>query len=118
MDEPRISVLIIAYNRKDFIYQAINSVMNQKIDPSSFEIIIVSNFVVNIDGKFQVTNILMDGTMGEFIYAGMMKARYEIVAFLDDDDVFEPQKLGTIINAFSSDAKICYYHNSQRYVSV
>lgn len=118
MDELRVSVIIIAYNRKDFIYQAINSVINQKIDPSSFEIIIVSNFVVNTDVKFQVTNILMDGTMGEFLFAGMMKARYEIVAFLDDDDFFEPNKLGTVINVFSSDAKICYYHNSQRYVSV
>jgi glycosyltransferase involved in cell wall biosynthesis len=39
-----ISVIIIAYNRKIFLKDAIKSVLNQSLDRNLYEIIIVKNF--------------------------------------------------------------------------
>ena len=119
MNELRVSVIVTAYNRKNFIYQAIDSLLKQKIDPSLFEIITVSNFALDIkdiSGKFQVSSIVIEGTIGEFLYAGIKRARYGIVAFLDDDDLFEPEKIKIIIDTFSREKDLCYYHNNQKYV--
>jgi glycosyltransferase involved in cell wall biosynthesis len=41
---PYISVIVTAYNRKDFILKAIRSVLTQSLDKSEYEIIVIKNF--------------------------------------------------------------------------
>ena len=60
MESPNISVIICAFNRRNYINYAINSVLNQTIDPSKYELIVVSNFevTVRLDKKYNYTTIV------------------------------------------------------------
>ena len=84
-----------------------------------YEIIVVSNFTFDLIGfpsDAEITTIVMNGSVGEFLFAGIKAAKYEIISFLDDDDVFEPNKLQRLIEVFSLKSQLCYYHNGVRYV--
>jgi len=41
---PYISVIITAYNRKEYLLNAIKSVINQTLDKKYYEIIVIKNF--------------------------------------------------------------------------
>ena len=117
--ELKISVILTAYDRKTYINQAIKSVSEQTLGHSEFEVIIVSNFEVSrshCPPDLQVSNVLMGGTMGEFLYAGIIAAKSDIIAFLDDDDTWDRNHLKEILSAFDSKQQISYYHNSERYI--
>lgn len=111
---PYISVIITAYNRNNFLLNAIKSVVNQTLDKKYYEIIVIKNFEDNINSfinEMNINNILMDGTMGEFLYAGVKTSKGEILAFLDDDDLFSNDKLEVVYNKFKENNNLCYYHN-------
>ena len=119
MKESGISVIIIAYNRKEFLADAIKSALHQTLERFPFEIVVVSNFYVDVSGfdpNCKIRTVLMDGTMGEFLFTGLNTAKYDIVAFLDDDDTFDPGKLTRLMEIFSSNRELCYYHNDTKYV--
>lgn len=111
-----ISVIIIAYNRKKYILDAIKSVINQTLYKNYYEIIVIKNFNDNIIDDFikdyNIKNILMEGGMGEFLYTGIMESKGEIVSFLEDDDLFFNNKLEYIYNLFNNNDDLVYYHNS------
>ena len=44
MDDPFISVIILAYTRKDFLFDAIKSAINQTLNRNLYEIIVIKNF--------------------------------------------------------------------------
>ena len=47
LDRPEIiniSVIIVAYNRKMYVKQAVESALNQTYDKNKYEIIVVKNF--------------------------------------------------------------------------
>ena len=44
-----ISVIIMCYNRRNFLCDAVRSVLNQTLNKSLFEIIVVKNFKSPID---------------------------------------------------------------------
>ena len=85
-----------------------------------YEIIVVTNFKVdvrNFPNDINITVIMMNGIIGEQLYAGVSAAKYEIVAFLDDDDTFEQEKLQRLVEVFSGNSELCYYHNDLKYVN-
>ncbi len=115
-----ISIVITAYNRKRFIAEAIKSIFNQSYDPSKIELIIVSNFDVEIPKSvpvgMDIKVIRSEGTMGEFLYEGISKAKAEIVAFLDDDDLWEQSKVNKVVLAFKRNQELIFYRNSLIYI--
>ncbi len=114
-ESPYISVIITAYNRKEYLLNAIKSAFNQTLSKDKYEILIIKNFKdVTIDdfiNKNNINNILMDGTIGEFLYAGINASKGKIVSFLDDDDSFINNKLEIVYNNFKNNDNLCYYHN-------
>lgn len=115
----KISVILTAYGRRKYIYDALNSIFAQSLEHSKFEVVVVSNFDYAIENKptdLQITNIVSEGTIGEFLAKGLCVARNEIVAFLDDDDLWERNRLEEVLRVFESDERIVYYHNSVRYI--
>ena len=114
-ETPYISVIVTAYNRKDFLLNALKSVVNQTLDKKYYEIIVIKNYtddmVDNFINKNNVKNIVMDGTIGEFLYAGVNGSNGEILVFLDDDDLFTEDKLVVVFNKFKANNNLCYYHN-------
>ena len=112
---PYISVIITAYDRKEFLLNAIKSALNQTLDKKYYEIIVIKNFRdENIDdfiNENKIKHILMDGTMGKFLCSGIDASRGEIICFLDDDDLFFENKLEIVYKEFKKDMNIVYYHN-------
>jgi len=116
-----ISVIITAHNRKKFLLSALDSVLNQTLPRTLYEIIIVKNFIdPEIDEKIlqikekygiKLVNIFCkDDEIGKKLIVGIDKSIGEVICILEDDDMFHPEKLSTIYTVFSN-PKIKFYHN-------
>ena len=93
-----ISIVIPTYNRCELLKRAINSVLNQTI--CSKEIIIVDNGSSDntygmISSLFPKVTYIYEKKRGVSIARnlGIKKSHSTWIAFLDSDDVWEPQKL-------------------------
>ena len=111
-----ISVIITAYNRKEFIEEAVRSVLENEYDKSAYEIIVVKNyFDEKIDAFLSFNGIKSietgDVSIGEQLYQGILHSRGEVICFLDDDDKFTRNKLKTVSSKFSTSTDLIYYHN-------
>jgi glycosyltransferase involved in cell wall biosynthesis len=98
-----ISVIIPVYNGKQFLSEAVKSILQQKYNP--LEIIIVDDG--STDGTIKSQNSF--GKQVKHIYqdnkgpaaarnTGLAIAKGEFITFLDSDDVWPPNKLNTQIN--------------------
>lgn len=115
---PYISVIVTAYNRQNFLPEALESLTKQKLEFNNFEIILLTNYDIHfpILERFQqeggdVINLKMEGDIGAFFKKAIDVSRGEILCFLDDDDSFTPNKLGIVFNLFKNNNKIGYYSN-------
>jgi glycosyltransferase involved in cell wall biosynthesis len=105
----RCSVVIPAYNRLNVLPRAVASVLAQ--DESDFELIIVDD---STDGTREWLATLTDPRIKIILSErprgvsagrnmGLAAARAPIVAFLDSDDTYLPQRLGRALNALDRD---------------
>jgi glycosyltransferase involved in cell wall biosynthesis len=118
-----ISVIISAYNRKEFLKNAIRSVYTQLLDKGLYEVVIVKNFedkdIDDYIAKLGYKNIIYDTpSYGEQVSVGIEESKGEILAFLDDDDEFKPNKLSKIYNVFSTQKEVSYFHDTREYIYV
>ena len=114
---PYISVIIIAYQRKEFILKAITSVLNQTLDKEYYEIIVIKNFGDKyIDDFIDKNNIIgiisVQDSLGGKLQEALNIARGTVISFLEDDDLFSENKLGVVYKEFTKDNNIVYYHNA------
>lgn len=114
------SVVIIAYDRRDFILQAIDSVLRQSISSSKYEIIVVKNYTDrDIDGKIaelKINNITTtEISLGEKLIMGSIQAKGEYVCILEDDDQFVQDKLETVQKYIDED--VAYIHHCRELVN-
>jgi glycosyltransferase involved in cell wall biosynthesis len=100
MRHPRVSVIIPAYNQAEFLGDAIQSVLDQTYQ--DFEIIIVND--ASPDRTSQVVEQFDDARILYLVHetnqmlaasrnTGIRAASGEIIALLDADDIFHPEKL-------------------------
>jgi len=118
VSDPYISVLILAHNRRKFLFDAINSVLSQDFPRDKFEVLVVKYELNNdkeIDKKLEELGVRVINTkevsQGAKIAIGAEEAKGEVLAFLDDDDLFLPTKLNRIYEVFNRAEKIGYYFN-------
>lgn len=112
----KISVIVVAYNRKDFIVKAINSLFSQNLEPSDFEVIVVKNYcdkkIDQIISNFGYTNIYSNKVdLSSKILEGINASKGEIITLLEDDDYYSPNRLATIVGIFEA-AQPVFYHNN------
>lgn len=116
---PAISVIITAHDRREFLKDAITSLVNQTLDKSLFEVILVKNFdlseieALEVKLNLVILNSNDDSLVGDDLMRGITIARGEIITFLDDDDMFSDTKLETVLKIFNDEPSLIYYHNSQ-----
>jgi len=103
---PIVSVIIPTHNRNGFLQSAIESVLNQTFQ--DFEIIVVDDasdedvqWIVRGFHDRRVKCIRHEKNKGEAgaRNTGLIHSNGEYIAFLDDDDVWFPKKLGLQIRA-------------------
>ncbi len=113
---PFISVVITAYNRREYILEAVKSVLNQTLDRSKYEVIVVKNYIDTVIDDFlrqnQVVNVYTyDISFGAMLACGIEKSRGEVISILDDDDLFLPIKLEEIFDIFQKNKNVVYARN-------
>ncbi|MFP3287918.1 MAG: glycosyltransferase family A protein, partial [Acidilobus sp.] len=117
MDQPYISVIVTAYNRRRYLPFALRSLEAQTLPRDKFEVIVVKNFddkdsddIISRNGWKEVYND--ESYQGKFYLAGLEEVSGEVVTFLDDDDVYVPERLEKVYKAFTSYDRLVYFHNS------
>jgi glycosyltransferase involved in cell wall biosynthesis len=116
---PFLSVLVICFNRRQYLLEAVRSVVGQSCPRSAFEILVLKNFMdPDIDRELRqlgATGLLMGGTgQGGWLAQSLETARGNVFAFLDDDDLFLPDKLSAVTHEFANRPALGYYHNGHR----
>ena len=114
--DPFITVIITAYKRKDFLLQAIDSVLKQTLNRNKFEIVVVKNYTDDIIDNMLLLNhikclLVEECNIGYMLSKAIQLANGSIVCFLDDDDRFEENKLQTIYDLFYNNKEVVYYWN-------
>lgn len=120
MSLPEVSVILDNYNYKDFLEEAVTSVLNQTCQ--DFELILVDDgsrdgsaaLIEDYAKRYpKVRAILKEngGQMSAF-NAGMSAARGKIVAFLDSDDYWYPQKLEKIVKLHEAGFQVVQHYLS------
>lgn len=104
--KPTVSVLVDTYNHERFIERAITSVLEQDMPMDDVEIIVVDDG--STDGTPEIVRRYeprvrlirkANGGQASAFNAGIPECRGEIVAFLDGDDWWAPQKLRMVLRA-------------------
>lgn len=108
-----VSILIDTYNHERFIEQAISTVLAQDFPASDFEVIVVddgsTDATPEIVRRFEPRVRLLrkpNGGQASAFNVGIPECRGEIIAFLDGDDWWAPQKLSRVTELFAADQAV------------
>ncbi len=115
---PEISVIMLVYNRENYVSRAIESILNQTF--SEFEFIIVNNGSIDSSGaicdKYAQQNEKIKvvhrekGNIGSGRNAGLDLAKGKYITFIDDDDEASSdmlQFLYDLIREYDADISLC-----------
>ena len=121
--EPYISVIITAFNRQNFVKEAVESVLEQNLEREEYEIIVVNNFNDPVFDEFCKTKNISslgysENGIGQMMVLGIEAAKGEVICFLDDDDTFNEEKLLYVKHLFISHPQLIYYHNDGIYTDL
>lgn len=110
---PRVSVLVNTYNHERFIAQAIESVCAQTFPASEMEVVVVDDGSTDrtpeIVQKFAPRARLLrkkNGGQASAFNAAIPELHGELIAFLDGDDWWAPEKLSAVVEAFEKNPGI------------
>jgi glycosyltransferase involved in cell wall biosynthesis len=120
MSSPLVTVVIPAYNGTDHLSEAIQSVLNQTY--SNFELIVVDDAspdhtaeVVKQFNHPRLKYIRHDEHRGAIAarHTGVCASSGEIIAFLDQDDLFHPEKLRLHVAFLEEHPEVGVAYNSR-----
>ncbi len=104
-----VSIIIPTYNRRELVCEAVDSVLAQSF--GDFELIIVDDGSIDgtgeairskSDARIDYVEIRHSGCPGLVRNRGVDRAIAPLIAFLDSDDLWEPDKLAVQINSLNS----------------
>lgn len=118
----RLSVILIAHDRQEFIDRAIESVRSQAGLSEPPEVILVTNLPdawwEGLPSEFAYKSIRMGGSASDKFLRGYEASTGEVICFLEDDDEYAPGRLAKIESLFRADLSIDFYHNTQMFIDV
>jgi glycosyltransferase involved in cell wall biosynthesis len=103
--EPRVSVIVPVHNCRDYIHEALNSILSQSY--SDFEVLVIDDGSDDFDYQTlhaldpRIRVLRLEGVgVSRARNAGMSQSRGDLIAFLDADDVWFPGKLEAQVRYF------------------
>jgi glycosyltransferase involved in cell wall biosynthesis len=112
---PAISIIIPVFNRRKYLETALESIQKQTIDKNLLEIIVIKNFIEEkLDSKIAALgykNMFFNGNMGGRLFTAINESHGEFISFLQDDDLFESEKIELIYKIFKSHERISFISN-------
>ena len=117
MSYPLVSIVITTYNRTNYLYNAIQSVVKQSY--TNIEIIVIDdgstvNYAESICAQFSNCNYYYkeNGGLSSARNYGLNLAKGEYIAFLDDDDFWESSKIEKQVKVLLENPSIDCVHSS------
>lgn len=116
---PTVSVLVLAFRRNEFVVGAADSVLAQGGSPTGREVIVVSQGLSSetlAELRRREVRLLFPeaAEQGTWVAEAAETARGEVVAFLDDDDLFLPGKLIALQESFGTEPRLGYWQHASR----
>ena len=111
--KPGVSVVVCCYNSAKVIVPTIAALSRQKIPPDcGYEVILIDNnctdetnrLVENTWENFTISLHIIKESQPGLIYArkaGVFKARYSILLFIDDDNILEPGWVERLVELYA-----------------
>jgi len=105
-EQPLVSVIIATKDRRELLPRALESLVNQ--DYENWEAIIVNDggepiedLIARADDRGRLRHVAHRESLGQAAArnTALRLARGEIICYLDDDDVFVPHHLSTVVSA-------------------
>ncbi|MEM0136052.1 MAG: glycosyltransferase family A protein [Thermoplasmatales archaeon] len=111
-----LSIVITCFNRKEFLLDAVKSAISQSISRDTYDIIVIKNFSEKKIDEFLAENAIVNvlaenGSTGSWfkIAANVVDTKY--ISFLDDDDIFHPDKVAIILSILNLYPNSDFIHN-------
>lgn len=110
--QPQISIIIPTYNRVNFLMDTLESVINNKVTPQSFELIIVDNnsqdstpemvtACIENHPNYHIYHVIEKNQGASFARnRGIKEASTPLLLFLDDDEVADPDLIQQWLSFF------------------
>ena len=116
--EPYVSVIVTAHDRRRYLPEALRSLEAQTLDKGKFEVIVVKNFEDptsdEIIRRNEWKNVVTDvKPLGGKIVIGVEESRGDVITFLEDDDMYVPERLQVVERRFREIKDLVYFHNAQ-----
>lgn len=115
-DSPLVSIIVPTYYRPDSLLEALNSILNQTYQ--NVEVIVVNDGGEDVEHRISPLNKKQNITYVKLASnrersaarnVGIQIARGKYIAYLDDDDLFYPDHLETLVHFLEgSDYKVAY----------
>lgn len=120
-DAPEVAVIIGAYRRDSYLRDAVRSVLAQTLPRDRFEVFVVKGFEDAELDRFLNENVIPslldpDPCIGTWLLKAVRATRAPLLAFLDDDDEFEPDRLASIVEYFRAHPESGLYRNRVRVI--
>ncbi|HTW39449.1 MAG TPA: glycosyltransferase family 2 protein [Thermoplasmata archaeon] len=119
--QPWLTVVVTAYHRKQFLPDAVRSLLAQEPPGVPFEIVVLKDFAdPELDhplaGAGPPVRVFTEelGGMGAMFARAIELARGEVIAFLEDDDRFRPGKLRGLVEDFRAEPAPAFVRTSFR----
>jgi len=111
------SIIVMAYNRRKYLLNALNSAIKQNIERSRYEILLIKNFAEEVIDEFCISHGIHtikteNVSIGEYILTAVNNSSGDILFFLDDDDAFAENKLEVVLESYKAHPDIVYLRNS------
>ena len=121
MSHPFVTALINAYNHESFIAEAIESALAQDFPASEIEILVVDDGSTDrtpeiVQGYGDRVRYLRkeNGGQASALNTGFAESHGEVIALLDSDDVWLPQKIRRVVEEFDRCPEAgAVFHRSQ-----
>ena len=122
-NSPLLSAIVSSWNRTRFLPSALDSVVNQTLNHAKYQVILNSNLDSNTTARLTTGREIRvlyndEEAQGRFYAKAIEAVDTDFVAFLDDDDCWDPSRLERGLAVLLSHPEIGLYHNERQMIDV
>lgn len=114
--QPFLSVVVTAHDRRAYLRGAIESLLAQSLAPDRFEVLVVKNYADPTLDRFLLASgtnhwVTKAGPLSQKLIEALGRARGRVVTFLEDDDLYAPERLAAVESAFRAEPGLGFFRN-------